>query len=217
VTVTEWLARKGESDTGMAADALLRGTATGNYPYQELKSTIHRRLIDRLDLSTVADLTPEQLSGIIKTVVENMIAQEGIPLSRPERDRLVVEIQNETMGLGPLEPLLSDTEISDIMVNGPHGVFVERHGKIEKTDVCFKDNEHLMAVIERIVSKVAGYRFKPIGRLDRRPSATNVESILRGDEEDACVHKLGDRPLPRKASVELTARALQPRNSSIAI
>ena len=102
----------------------------------------------------MADLTPEQLSGIIKTVVENMIAQEGIPLSRPERDRLVVEIQNETMGLGPLEPLLSDTEISDIMVNGPHGVFVERHGKIEKTDVSFKDNEHLMAVIERIVSKV---------------------------------------------------------------
>ncbi len=102
----------------------------------------------------MADLTPEQLSGIIKTVVENMIAQEGIPLSRPERDRLVVEIQNETMGLGPLEPLLADTEISDIMVNGPHGVFVERRGKIEKTDVTFKDNEHLMAVIERIVSKV---------------------------------------------------------------
>jgi len=154
VTVTEWLARKGEAESGMAADALARGTATGNHPYQELKSTIHRRLIDRLDLSTVADLTPEQLSGIIKTVVENMIAQEGIPLSRPERDRLVVEIQNETMGLGPLEPLLSDTEISDIMVNGPQEVFVERHGKIVKTDVCFKDNEHLMAVIERIVSKV---------------------------------------------------------------
>jgi pilus assembly protein CpaF len=87
-------------------------------------------------------------------VVENMIAQEGIPLSRPERDRLVVEIQHETLGLGPLEPLLQDPEISDILVNGPSGVYVERHGKIEKTDVGFKDNEHLMAVIERIVSKV---------------------------------------------------------------
>jgi pilus assembly protein CpaF len=154
VTVTEWLARKGETEGGSAAEAPPRRTTPGGHPYQELKSTIHRRLIDRLDLSTVADLTPEQLSGIIKTVVENMIAQEGIPLSRPERDRLVVEIQNETMGLGPLEPLLSDTEISDIMVNGPHGVFVERRGKIEKTDVSFKDNEHLMAIIERIVSKV---------------------------------------------------------------
>jgi len=154
VTITQWLARKNEAENGAAAEAPPRRTAPGSHPYQELKSTIHRRLIDRLDLSTVADLTPEQLSGIIKTVVENMIAQEGIPLSRPERDRLVIEIQNETMGLGPLEPLLSDTEISDIMVNGPHGVFVERRGKIEKTDVFFKDNEHLMAVIERIVSKV---------------------------------------------------------------
>jgi pilus assembly protein CpaF len=154
VTITQWLAKKNEAEGGAAVDAPARGTAAGNHPYQELKSTIHRRLIDRLDLSTVTDLTPEQLSGIIKAVVENMIAQEGIPLSRPERDRLVVEIQNETMGLGPLEPLLSDTEISDIMVNGPQRVFVERRGKIEKTDVTFKDNEHLMAVIERIVSKV---------------------------------------------------------------
>ena len=154
MTVAEWLARKNEAESGAAAEGSPRRTPAGSHPYQELKSTIHRRLIDRLDLSTVAELTPEQLSGIIKTVVENMIAQEGIPLSRPERDRLVVEIQNETMGLGPLEPLLSDTEISDIMVNGPHGVFVERRGKIEKTDVSFKDNEHLMAVIERIVSKV---------------------------------------------------------------
>ena len=154
MTITQWLARKNEAESGTAAEAPPLRSAARSHPYQELKSTIHRRLIDRLDLSTVADLTPEQLSGIIKTVVENMIAQEGIPLSRPERDRLVVEIQNETMGLGPLEPLLSDTEISDIMVNGPNGVFVERHGKIVKTDVSFKDNEHLMAVIERIVSKV---------------------------------------------------------------
>ena len=154
MTVTEWLARKGEAENGLGADASVRGTSGAGPPYQELKSTIHRRLIDRLDLSTVADLTPEQLSGIIKTVVENMIAQESIPLSRQERDRLVVEIRNETMGLGPLEPLLSDTGISDIMVNGPQRVYVERQGRIEKTDVCFKDNEHLMAVIERIVSKV---------------------------------------------------------------
>jgi pilus assembly protein CpaF len=156
VTITDWLAKKGDSGNGAAtAEPPPRRYVAGDpRPYQELKSTIHRRLIDRLDLSTVSDLTPEQLSGIIKTVVENMIAQEGIPLSRPERDRLVVEIQHETLGLGPLEPLLQDPEISDILVNGPSGVYVERHGKIEKTDVGFKDNEHLMAVIERIVSKV---------------------------------------------------------------
>jgi pilus assembly protein CpaF len=156
VTITDWLARKNEPGNGPAvAEAPPRRSGTGDpRPYQELKSTIHRRLIDRLDLSTVADITPEQLSGIIKTVVENMIAQEGIPLSRPERDRLVVEIQHETLGLGPLEPLLQDPEISDILVNGPSGVYVERRGKITKADVAFKDNEHLMSVIERIVSKV---------------------------------------------------------------
>jgi len=156
VTITDWLARKNEPGNGPAvAEAPPRKPGAGDpRPYQELKSTIHRRLIDRLDLSTVSDITPEQLSGIIKTVVENMIAQEGIPLSRPERDRLVVEIQHETLGLGPLEPLLQDPEISDILVNGPSGVYVERRGKITKTDVAFKDNEHLMAVIERIVSKV---------------------------------------------------------------
>jgi pilus assembly protein CpaF len=156
VTITDWLAKKSEPGNGAAAaESPPRRPAAGDTrPYQDLKSTIHRRLIDRLDLSTVSDITPEQLSGIIKTVVENMIAQEGIPLSRPERDRLVVEIQHETLGLGPLEPLLQDPEISDIMVNGPSGVYVERRGKIVKTAVTFKDNEHLMSVIERIVSKV---------------------------------------------------------------
>ncbi|MBP2676604.1 MAG: hypothetical protein H6Q84_3444, partial [Deltaproteobacteria bacterium] len=75
MTVAEWLARKNEAESGASAEGPLRRTPAGSHPYQELKSTIHRRLIDRLDLSTVADLTPEQLSGIIKTVVENMIAQ----------------------------------------------------------------------------------------------------------------------------------------------
>ena len=158
MTISDWKASKkiGSAAAMFSGDPVQRRNAMAEelHAYQELKSSIHRKLIDRLDLSTVSEISPEQLSGIIKTVVENMIAQEGIPLSRPERDRLVVEIRNETMGLGPLEPLLSDNEISDIMVNGPHRVFVERRGKIEKTDVSFKDNEHLMAVIERIVSKV---------------------------------------------------------------
>ncbi|MBP2679611.1 MAG: CpaF family protein, partial [Deltaproteobacteria bacterium] len=82
MTISQWLARKNEAESGATPDDHARGAAAGSHSYQELKSTIHRRLIDRLDLSTVADLTPEQLSGIIKTVVENMIAQEGIPLSR---------------------------------------------------------------------------------------------------------------------------------------
>jgi pilus assembly protein CpaF len=156
VTVTDWLARKNEQAASAIIDPGTRRNAPGSdtRAYQELKSTIHRRLIDRLDLSTVADLSAEQLSGIIKTVVENMIAQEGVPLARSERERLITEIQHETLGLGPLEPLLQDPEISDIMVNGPGQVFVERRGKLVKTEVAFKDDDHLLSVIERIVSKV---------------------------------------------------------------
>ncbi|MBI5575999.1 MAG: CpaF family protein [Deltaproteobacteria bacterium] len=156
MTVAEWLAKKNEQASLSLADSPARKGSQGaeGRPYQELKSTIHRRLIDRLDLSTVADISAEQLSGIIKTVVENMIAQEGVPLTRSERERLILEIQHETLGLGPLEPLLQDPGISDIMVNGPEQVFVERQGKLVRTEVTFKDNDHLMSVIERIVSKV---------------------------------------------------------------
>jgi len=201
VTITDWLAKKNEPGaTYPAADAPPRkGAAAGDVPYQELKSTIHRRLIDRLDLSTVSDLTPEQLSGIIKTVVENMIAQEGIPLSRPERERLVVEIQHETLGLGPLEPLLADAGISDILVNGPASVYVERGGKIEKTEVRFKDDEHLMAVIERIVSKVGRRVDEASPLVDARLSdGSRVNVIippLAIDGPALSIRRFGIRPL----------------------
>jgi len=158
VTIGDWLATKRNGQIPAAGfgdplrrrgpqDAVLRA-------YQELKTTIHRRLIDRLDLSTVFEISPEQLAGIIKGVVETMIASENIPLTRAERERLVTEIQHETMGLGPLEPLLQDPDISDILVNGPGQVYVEKNGVLHKTRVFFKDNDHLMMIIERIVSKV---------------------------------------------------------------
>jgi pilus assembly protein CpaF len=157
VSVSDWLAKQNSH----ASPASLKDLGQRKEPdgadgaaYQELKSGIHRKLIDRLDLSTVSDLTPEQLSGIIKTVVEGLIAAEGIALARAERERLVLEIQHETLGLGPLEPLLQDTAVADILVNGPGQVYVEKHGRLRKTDVRFKDDDHLMTIIDRIVSKV---------------------------------------------------------------
>jgi pilus assembly protein CpaF len=158
MTIVGWKASKmnGTSVSPAFGDPAQRRTAVAAelHTYQELKSSIHRKLIDRLDLSSVAEISPEQLSGIIKTVVEGLIAAEGIPLTRVERERLVVEIQHETLGLGPLEPLLQDPGISDIMVNGPGRVYIEKHGKIQRTEVTFKDDDHLMTIIERIVSKV---------------------------------------------------------------
>ena len=158
MTISDWKASKksGPAAAMFPGDLAQRRNAVAEelHAYQELKSSIHRKLIDRLDLSTVSEISPEQLSGIIKTVVEALITAEGIPLTRAERERLVVEIQHETLGLGPLEPLLQDPEISDIMVNGPGRVYIEKHGKLHRTEVTFKDDEHLMTIIERIVSKV---------------------------------------------------------------
>jgi len=158
VTIGDWLAakRNGQAPAAGFGDPLQRKNAQEAElrAYQEMKTTIHRKLIDRLDLSNVSEISPDQLSGIIKAVVENLVASENIPLTRVERERLVVEIQHETLGLGPLEPLLQDPDVSDILVNGPDRVYIEKHGLIHKTKVFFKDTDHLMMIIERIVSKV---------------------------------------------------------------
>ena len=158
MTIGDWLATKknGQDTAAGFGDPLLRKSAQDAElrAYQELKTTIHRKLIDRLDLSNVSEIAGEQLAGIIKAVVENLVASEHIPLTRVERERLVVEIQHETLGLGPLEPLLQDPDISDILVNGPDRVYIEKYGILHKTEVFFKDADHLMMIIERIVSKV---------------------------------------------------------------
>jgi pilus assembly protein CpaF len=158
VTIGDWLAakRNGQAPAAGFGDPLQRKNAQDAElrAYQELKTTIHRKLIDRLDLSNVSEISPDQLSGIIKAVVENLVVSENIPLTRAERERLVIEIQHETLGLGPLEPLLQDPDVSDILVNGPDRVYIEKHGLIHKTKVFFKDTDHLMMIIERIVSKV---------------------------------------------------------------
>ena len=183
MTINEWMASK-KNNAGAATAfgdlAQRRSVAAAEMnAYQELKSSIHRKLIDRLDLSSVAEISPEQLSGIIKTVVEGLITAEGIPLTRVERERLVVEIQHETLGLGPLEPLLQDPEISDIMVNGAGNVYIEKHGKLHKTEVTFKDDDHLMTIIERIVSKVGRRVDESTPLVDARlPDGSRVNVII---------------------------------------
>lgn len=122
--------------------------------YQELKSRIHRQLLDRLDLSNLARIPQEALEAEIGRAVEALVQTESMPLNRLERERLIIEVLHETLGLGPLEPLLHDPQISDILVNGPNQVYVERFGKLELTEVVFKDHAHLMQIIDRIVSQV---------------------------------------------------------------
>ena len=128
--------------------------SNGQQSFQEMKSRLHRALINRMDLTKLAALTQEQVHAEVSRLAENVLAQEAMPLSTVERDRLVNDVQHELFGLGPLEPLLADPTVCDILVNSHGTIYVERRGKLEVTDVAFKDDEHLMRVIERIVSSV---------------------------------------------------------------
>ena len=122
--------------------------------YQELKTGIHRDLLNKVDLEKVAtvrdDRTRRQVFGVIQDLVSNL----KTPLSGPEKERLSLEVLDEVFGLGPLEPLLQDPTISDILVNGAKEVYVERGGMLEETKIMFKDDAHLMHIIDKIVSAI---------------------------------------------------------------
>jgi len=122
--------------------------------FDQLKQRIHSKLVDKLDLSRVGELEGETLRREIRLVVEHLCDTEDTLLNRNERERLITEVLDETFGLGPLEILLKDHGISDILINGPKNIYVERRGKIEKTTVTFRDNDHLMQIVDRIISKV---------------------------------------------------------------
>ncbi len=122
--------------------------------FEELKQHIHGKLVDKLDLSRVSELEGDVLRREIRLVVEHLCDTENALLNRTERERLIDEVLDETFGLGPLEVLLKDPTISDILINGPKHVYTERRGKMEKSDVAFRDNDHLMQIIDRIISKV---------------------------------------------------------------
>ncbi len=122
--------------------------------FEELKQRIHSKLVDKLDLSRVGELEGDVLRREIRLVVEHLCDTEGTLLNRNERERLVDEVLDETFGLGPLEVLLKDPTISDILINGPKNIYVERRGKMERTSVVFRNNDHLIQIIDRIISKV---------------------------------------------------------------
>jgi pilus assembly protein CpaF len=150
---------KWDNDKGNALDTLrlpMRSMQAGSTEaiLQDLRLRIHRRLIDTLDLTKLSNLEMERVRVEIRRILEDMVAAEAIPVSRADRDRLVMEVQHEVFGLGPLETLMKDPEISDILVNCSSQIFVERYGKLEKSDVRFRDDAHLMQIIERIVTRV---------------------------------------------------------------
>jgi len=151
----------------------------GNSAYQELKKTMHQMILDRIDLERLKRLTAEQFKHELALLIQRIIEEERIVLNQHERHNLVLDIQHEMLGFGPLEPLLNDPSVSDILVNTANRVYVERRGKLELTDVSFHDNAHLMKIIEKIVSRVGRRVDESSPMVDARlPDGSRVNAII---------------------------------------
>src|SRR3979411_1385983 len=122
--------------------------------YQRVKADLHRKILDRLDLEKLGRTPSDAARDEVLLLIRNTVNSEAVPLSFAEREKLSREILDEIFGLGPLEPLLKDPTISSMLVNRFDRVYVERAGKLEITGLSFKDNQHLMQIIDRIVSRI---------------------------------------------------------------
>lgn len=122
--------------------------------YQELKFTLHRKLLDRINLEILSSVATDRMRAEVRAAVAKLVEEEKTPLSIVEKDRIIGEVIDEVFGLGPLEALLADPTISDILVTTPRLVHIERNGKLYKTSVQFKDDAHLMRIIEKVVARV---------------------------------------------------------------
>lgn len=152
---------------------------TGMTQYHTLKNKLHTQLLGRIDLEVMSSMKPERLREELGMLVERLLLESGAALNAQERKRMVLDIQDEIMGLGPLEPLLADPTVSDILVNGPSQVFVERRGKLELTEVVFSDSDHLMKIIDKIVSRIGRRVDESSPMVDARlPDGSRVNAII---------------------------------------
>ncbi len=180
--------------------------------FDNLKRRIHNKLVDKLDLSKIGELEGDVLRREIRLVAEHLCDAEETFLSRAERDRLIEEVLDETFGLGPLELLLKDNTICDILINGPKNIYVERRGKMEKSHVEFRDNGHLLQIIDRIVSRVGRRVDEVCPMVDARlPDGSRFNAIippLALDGPAVSIRRFGSNPL--KLEDLLNFKALTP-------
>jgi pilus assembly protein CpaF len=174
--------------------------------YQQVKSDLHRKILDRLDLEKLGRSNGDSAREEVLILIRNSVNNEIVPLSFAERERLSREILDEIFGLGPLEPLLKDHTISDILVNRFDKVYIERAGKLELTGLSFKDNQHLMQIIERIVSRVGRRVDESSPMVDARlPDGSRVNAIIPPLALDgAClsIRRFGRDPVTARNMIE---------------
>ncbi len=165
-------------NSGTARPTAQRG-AIDNRAYHQLKSRIHEALLDRVDLESMQRLTPDQIRQELRLLVERLLEEEMVVINDAERKTLTRDIQNEMLGFGPLEPLLEDPTVSDILVNTHKQIYVERRGRLELTDVTFTDEAHLMKIIDKIVSRVGRRIDESSPMVDARlPDGSRVNAII---------------------------------------
>jgi pilus assembly protein CpaF len=163
--------------------------------YQELKFTLHRKLLDRINLEALSSMAGERVRAEIRVAVAKLVDEEKTPLSLVEKDRVIEEILDEVFGLGPLEPLLQDPTVSDILVTTPRLVYVERGGKLYRTPVEFKDDAHLLRIIEKVVSRVGRRVDESSPLVDARlPDGSRVNAAIPPVAVDGpllCIRRFG--------------------------
>lgn len=188
-----------------------------NKVYQDLKSRIHRKLLDSVDLMMMESMSPVHLREELKTLVERLLSEESMAINDAERMNLVLDIQHEVLGLGPLETLMADSTISDILVNTYRKVYVERYGKLELSDVRFENEAHLLKIIDKIVSGVGRRVDESSPMVDARlPDGSRVNAIippLAVDGAILSIRRFALTPLQMKDFLQL--KSLTPEMAEI--
>lgn len=171
--------RKGTAHAHSLAPTAKRGRDTLADSFQQLKLSVHNRLFETLDVARLESLDPDLALTKVSQAINEILNEEGRLITDADRERLTDEIKNEILGLGPLEPLLWDESITDILVNGPRQVYIEQEGKLHATKITFQDDQHLMLVIDRIVSQVGRRIDEASPMVDARlPDGSRVNAII---------------------------------------
>jgi pilus assembly protein CpaF len=185
------------------------GVRENQLDLQELRVRVHRILVNRLDLAKLEKMDPMIMQADVRRAIDRILDEENVPLSGLERERVQTDVINELFGLGPIEPLLDDKTVSDILVNGAKQVYVERRGKLELTDLVFRDDAHLMQIIDRIVSRIGRRVDESSPMVDARlPDGSRVNAIippLAIDGPSLSIRRFGKDPLKITDLIEFKA------------
>ncbi len=180
---------------------------------ENFEADIHRILISRLDLEKLSRVNSTQARQAVAAVVKEIIGEQKVPLSMNEQQKIQADLLDDVFGLGPLEPLLRDPTISDVLVNGKDRVFIERGGVLQKTDTTFRDDRHLMQIIDRIVSRVGRRVDESSPMVDARlPDGSRVNAIippLALDGPTLSIRRFGTGPVEAKQLVELKSISVE--------